>query len=90
MIESQLSASIVVDEDIVKVGQDIHFEAVASNSIGDVSYRWDFTNDGTIDSTARELDRDYDDEGTKVVNLTGLGINQRLYRSSFQVSPRLW
>ncbi len=70
VVSSQLSASIVVDDDVVKVGEDINFEAVISGNISSVSYKWDFTSDGSVDATTRVIDHSYDSYGSKTVNLT--------------------
>jgi len=55
----------------IRTGEDIEFDAGSSlPSDGSLTFKWDFTNDGSIDETGRTVTWSYPDAGTYTVKLT--------------------
>ena len=67
---NQLSVAINANATSINEGEAILFTSQVSGNTGAVSYKWDFQNDGTTDSTNNALEYKYGSNGTYNVNLT--------------------
>jgi PKD repeat protein len=65
-----LSVTISANATTIDEGGSVSFSATISGNTGSVTYRWDFENDGTIDSNDAAPTKTYSSNGTYIVNLT--------------------
>lgn len=65
-----LSVTINANATSIIEGDPILFSAIISGNSGTIAYRWDFENDGTIDSNEASPIKVYGGNGTYIVNLT--------------------
>ena len=54
----------------LKAGDVVSFDASASTPSGGITYRWDFTGDGSIDATGRSTEWTFEESGTYTVELS--------------------
>ena len=54
----------------LKAGDVVSFDASASPPSGGITYRWDFTGDGSIDATGRSTEWTFEESGTYTVELS--------------------
>ncbi len=65
-----LEVSIEANASEINEGGTIRFTASVGGYEGPLTYKWDFNNDGSIDSYSTEVTKTYNSNGTYVVNLT--------------------
>ena len=65
-----LSVTINANRTSIDEGKAVTFSATVSGNTGTVTYKWDFENDGTIDSTESNPTKLFQFNGTYDVNLT--------------------
>ncbi len=65
-----LSVTINANQTTIDEGSAVRFSATVSGNTGTLTYKWDFNNDGTIDSTLPAPNKTFDTNATYTVNLT--------------------
>ncbi len=68
-VAADLVADFISDKQLASLGQPVVFTATASGGVGDLSYQWDFDNNGTWDSTVQNPSYVYPTVGQKTVKL---------------------
>jgi PKD repeat protein len=68
--DNPLSVTINANTTTINEGGSVLFNATVSGNTGNVQYRWDFENDGVIDSTDAVPTKTYNTNGSYIVNLT--------------------
>jgi PKD repeat protein len=68
--QNQISVTINANATTIDENSPVAFRSTVTGNITLVSYKWDFKNDGTIDSTESEPIFIYNSNGTFVVNVT--------------------
>jgi PKD repeat protein len=64
-----LTADFSADRQEVALGQAVKFTSLTAGVVGTLTYEWDFNNDGTVDSTAKDPSYTYSLPGTYTVVL---------------------
>ncbi len=68
--QSPITVSISANSTTINENNDVMFSSSVAGNTSSISYKWDFQNDGTIDSTLPNLTWRFQNNGTFVVNLT--------------------
>jgi PKD repeat protein len=68
--QSPMVVTIVANATTINENDDVIFSSSVQNNISSVSYKWDFQNDGIIESTLPNITWKFADNGTFIVNLT--------------------
>ena len=68
--QSPITVSISANATAINENDDVLFSSTVAGNISSVSYRWDFQNDGAVDSALPNLTWKFQNNGTFVVNLT--------------------
>ncbi|PIZ53625.1 hypothetical protein COY26_01355 [Candidatus Woesearchaeota archaeon CG_4_10_14_0_2_um_filter_33_10] len=66
----QLNVNINANDTTINEGDTVKFTSTVTGYTGTLSYKWDFGNDGSIESTSTEVTKTYNNNGTYTVNLT--------------------